>query len=128
MCEKPILAPINETEGHINEKIMSLVKGYVMENLSVDNVMKTKQITSYSVTFLSSQVLLGDHTIPAETETWCSGLVNAYLDAPRIKNLIAHGSCFFFFIFIFYFVSINVNVKECLIILKFNHKTVTCIN
>lgn len=59
LYEMAILAPTNETVGQINEKIMSHVKGDVSKYPPVDNILETKQVTSYPVEFLNSLELSG---------------------------------------------------------------------
>lgn len=50
-----ILAPTNEIVGQINVRMMShIVQGDVDEQLSVDIVMDSEQVTSYPTEFLNS--------------------------------------------------------------------------
>lgn len=62
LYERLILAPTNETLGWMNEELISQMESDIMDNLSIDNLIDTDQVTSYPVCLLNSLELL---TVPS---------------------------------------------------------------
>jgi len=86
LCERAILAPLNETVRTINHQLIEVVPGDVHSYKSIDTTVDTDQAVQYPTEFLKSLQLTGLPPHNLLLKVRCPIMLLRNLDAPKLCN------------------------------------------